>query len=308
MRLPYRELRHVAEAWLRRILKGERLSIEGKMRSFHGLNHRNYLLALSDREETLFLRLPKDHPTDEHRVLFDREAATLRGLSGTVAGFTVPEVVAYESEAPEFHGSPALLTTVCSGIELESLPKRPEFSQQKCELLGQALAAVHQRKLEGLEHLPRHANRNQHLMAEMAECGELPPEVSRYLDQVLSQDSPSETTLLHGDILPQNLIWPPPWKEDSAPGIVDWEFAQIGDPAYDFSILFRGRRRLFKLGRSRQLVLESYHRAGGPDFPKARITAYELLLLVRWSREPGGDRQGHLARLAKLCRTGPGNQ
>jgi thiamine kinase-like enzyme len=46
---------------------------------------------------------------------------------------------------------------------------------------------------------------------------------------------------LHGDLLPQNLLFTIP--DDREIAVVDWECAQIGDAAYDLAIVTRGVRR-----------------------------------------------------------------
>jgi aminoglycoside phosphotransferase (APT) family kinase protein len=43
--------------------------------------------------------------------------------------------------------------------------------------------------------------------------------------------------VLHGDLLPQNLLFE--IRENGATAVVDWECAQIGDPAYDLAIVHR---------------------------------------------------------------------
>ena len=55
------------------------------------------------------------------------------------------------------------------------------------------------------------------------------------------------STVLHGDLLPQNLLLA---IEDDSVGdpeiaVIDWECAQIGDAAYDLAIVTRGVRRPF---------------------------------------------------------------
>ena len=48
--------------------------------------------------------------------------------------------------------------------------------------------------------------------------------------------------LLHGDLLPLNLLW---GRETDELGVVDWESARIGDPAYDLAIVTRGHAKPF---------------------------------------------------------------
>ena len=49
------------------------------------------------------------------------------------------------------------------------------------------------------------------------------------------------STVLHGDLLPQNLLFD--HSGNAKILVIDWECAQIGDPAHDFAIVTRGVRK-----------------------------------------------------------------
>ena len=74
--------------------------------------------------------------------------------------------------------------------------------------------------------------------------------------------------LLHGDLLPQNILWD--WERNHL-GVVDWEFAKIGDAAYDLAIVTRGRRKLFGSPNGLQQLVTAYRRAGGMPIEPADV-------------------------------------
>ena len=67
------------------------------------------------------------------------------------------------------------------------------------------------------------------------------------------------STLVHGDLLGQNLLLDPTVH----PGVtvLDWEYAQRGDPAYDLAVVTRGAARPFQIADGLARLLDEYHRA-----------------------------------------------
>jgi aminoglycoside phosphotransferase (APT) family kinase protein len=88
--------------------------------------------------------------------------------------------------------------------------------------------------------------------------------------------------LLHGDLLPQNVLWD--WKTGGV-GMVDWEFASIGDAAHDLAIVTRGHEKLFGEADGLRRLIEAYRRAGGVAIEAADVVNHELLLVLRWLEE-----------------------
>ena len=83
---------------------------------------------------------------------------------------------------------------------------------------------------------------------------------------------------MHGDLLGQNILVDP----DGSPSVIDWEYAQRGDPAHDLAIVTRGVRRPFQVERGLEKLLEAYHRHGGTGVTIEQVRLHEL---CRW---PGG--------------------
>ena len=95
------------------------------------------------------------------------------------------------------------------------------------------------------------------------------------------------TCLLHGDLLPQNLLWN--WEESSREeplvGIVAWEMARIGDPAYDLAIVSRRNRNVHGVKEGVEILVEEYLTLGGRPIELTDVRVHELLLILHWLEE-----------------------
>jgi thiamine kinase-like enzyme len=83
--------------------------------------------------------------------------------------------------------------------------------------------------------------------------------------------------------------------------VIDWEYASIGDPAYDLAIITRGNAKLCGLNNGLKRLLAAYHEAGGVRIMQADVVAHELLLVLSWladsvRSERQGNREGHSPR------------
>jgi len=130
----------------------------------------------------------------------------------------------------------------------------------------------------------------------------------RWMRDHLPGDGPA--VVVHGDLLGQNIILP--MHGESEWGLIDWEFACLGDPAYDLAIVTRGSRRPFGRGRGREQLVEAYAEAGGAPVTEADIAFYELRLIAGWylkasrGRESGHPPEFYLQRMASFLRRAPG--
>lgn len=102
--------------------------------------------------------------------------------------------------------------------------------------------------------------------------------------------------VLHGDLLPQNLSWD--LFETQKIGVVDWEYAQIGDPAYDLAVATGGARKPLKECGGLEKLLATYARASGVEVLKSAVQIHEILMHLHWMDEAvksraGGDAGGH---------------
>jgi aminoglycoside phosphotransferase (APT) family kinase protein len=77
-----------------------------------------------------------------------------------------------------------------------------------------------------------------------------------------------------------------------------WEFATIGDPAYDLAIVTRGDRKLMGINNGLNILLDNYRKAGGAELSAVDVHIHELLLFLNWlwdsaETEKNGQHRGH---------------
>ena len=164
--------------------------------------------------------------------------------------------------------------------------------------IGRAAANVHRMPVGEFRHLANSVDRAQHVKARLAEVdralfAEFPSakEVQEWIQGHLP--SGDGTCLLHSDLLPQNLLWN--WEESSREkplvGIVDWEMARIGDPAYDLAIVSRGNRNVHGVKEGVEILLEEYLTLGGKSIELTDVRVHELLLILHWLEESWREHQ-----------------
>ena len=110
------------------------------------------------------------------------------------------------------------------------------------------------------------------------------------------------STVLHGDLLPQNLLFTIP--DDREIAVVDWECAQIGDAACDLAIVTRGVRRPLGVANGLQRLVFFYNEAAEQKISPSAVVVHELLLHLHWLAEsqteknrPGGHGPEHYSDL-----------
>lgn len=104
-----------------------------------------------------------------------------------------------------------------------------------------------------------------------------------WANEHLPPDEPA--TLLHGDLLGQNILIDP---TDPRPyAAIDWAYARTGDPAYDLAIVTRGVRRPFQIDRGLDRLLEAYGAAHGrqPSVSREHVRVHELCLAAQWCKD-----------------------
>jgi aminoglycoside phosphotransferase (APT) family kinase protein len=102
--------------------------------------------------------------------------------------------------------------------------------------------------------------------------------------------------LLHGDLLGQNVLLGPGATPPFA--VIDWEYATMGDPAYDLAVVTRGVRRPFRIVGGLERLLEDYAKLSGRTIDRSHVRIHELALAARWYRDA----------LARTRRGGPTSQ
>ena len=164
--------------------------------------------------------------------------------------------------------------------------------------VAEVAVAVH--RLAPPPWLPGHPTRRAHAIAALSllEGHEDPVCVDALAWGMANLPDERPASLLHGDLLGQNILA----AEDAPPALIDWEYAQAGDPAYDLAIVTRGARQPFKLPDGLTALVEAYTEAGGVGVTVAHVRLFELALAANWYVESLGGRtqEGPEAMLGRL--------
>jgi aminoglycoside phosphotransferase (APT) family kinase protein len=262
-------------SWLRWLIESNLRKQPGFENAFHleekiqalgqGLFLRNYLFEAAGK--VWVLRLSKiDSGLQDRKEAVDRlckEAKTLLALESFDLPFEAPKLVCLvkeDSEDPvgliESAVNGESLSLFCHGIE-------PEFP---LKIIAEAAVAIHQLPKSDFADLETRVDSRTHVEEQLQK---LPPSLFEgfreaanarawVLDHLPEKQPP---TVLHGDLLPQNLLF-----DRSAEGrvaVIDWECAEIGDPAYDLAIVTRGVRKPLGVASGLRRLVEYYNEAGG---------------------------------------------
>jgi aminoglycoside phosphotransferase (APT) family kinase protein len=188
-----------------------------------------------------------------------------------------------------------------TGLPGHSLGRHKD--QSTLRLVGRVAADIHRLEIERFAHLPSSNSRTEHLRSRLAEIDEamfaafpLANEVHQWIAAQIPSDDRS--CVLHGDLLPQNLLcdWPASGQEDATVGIVDWEMARVGDPAYELAIVSRGDRKVLGVKDGLNVLVEDYLEFGGQPISLTDVRLHELLLLLHWLEEAWREYQKPVTR------------
>ena len=204
-----------------------------------------------------------------------KEAVVYRALEPTAV--PVPRVIAL---APD--GGVLVMERVPGGADLSVLDADARGATMRN--FTDALAALHTLDVDGLS-LPgfarprtgtEHARLDLEMWARLAREGvtELDPLV-RYAGAWLWEHAPesvARTVLVQGDTGPGNFVF----EHEQVTGIVDWEFAHLGDPMDDWAWL-----EMRTMPEELPALQERYHRATGIAVDAERISYYRLAVDYR---------------------------
>ncbi len=180
-----------------------------------------------------------------------------------------------------------MIETALAGVSLDRFKDRSTLKR-----ISQVTANVHGMDTGPFDHLPNRNTRTQHIQSRLDEIdGDLFAEIP-LADQVrdwIANYLPSDdqACVLHGDLLPQNLLhdWQSTGDSEGVVAVVDWEMAQIGDPAYDLAIVSRGNRKILGVKDGLQVLLDEYAKLSGRKISSADVQVHELLLILHWLEE-----------------------
>lgn len=229
---------------------------------------------------------------------------------------------------PDLLGQPAMLAERLEGETIgRRVVKAPELATARANLprqMGQALAAIHAIDLEARQlssRLPGPVpgqtpaqNLLQQYEANLDEIGEPHPALELALCWLRRNEPPppEQLVLRHGDFRIGNMVV----DAQGLRGVLDWEFAHIGDPAADLGWpLVRTWR--FKVDHLRfggiapaEPFLEAYKEASGRAIAPERIFYWEVFGNVLWAIVTLNQARRHLsgqepnlelASLGRLC-------
>ena len=275
----------------------------GKVKKIGGGLSRTAYIAEVDADATGWPRnmvaLVPVEPSPERVEAARREAELLGRLALRRLEFRVPkmaraveDVLVYEAVA----GWPAKLNR-----------DRSDFVPW--EFTGRLAAAVHRVDLAGLEGVVGHNTRREHgeaIVADLAGRGLESEELLRVGFEWMQEHLPpaEPAVLLHGDLLLQNLVD----DLDEPPGIIDWEGALRGDPAYDLAIVTRGVKAPFGKTSGLRKLITAYTEFGGREVTVEQVRFHEISLHLWWcSPEEEKDvqlgvRESRRTRLRNLLR------
>lgn len=240
-------------------------------------------------EAVLVARLPLPDGPEDQPERARREARLLDRLAGLDPGVRLPRMVG-TVDVPE---GVALVQSFVEGMALDLRADRGRFGEP-WEFVARAAAACHGMDTGRIRDVvPGHDDCREHARARLEVLSVLDlPEAGEALAWAEEHLPPPEPpVLVHGDLLGQNLLVdgllldPDAEPEDHELGVVDWDGAVVGDPAYDLSIVTRGVRRPFQTAGGLQKLVGAYARRSGHRLERNRVRLYELPLAAGFYRQ-----------------------
>lgn len=307
-RYPHRDLSGLIQRSLADCAEfGPGVEVDGKpQRVPDGLWHDNYRFHVRGAglpspitEQAYFLRLLDQReewqagpePTERLR----REAETLQVLRRVEFAYPTPAFVCFvRNEGSDPIG---MIETGLGGCPLDQ-----HKGLSPLRTISRVAAEVHRLDVGTFPHLTGSRSRAEHVTSTLAELddglfAEFP--AAEEVRQWIAAHAPAEDRgcVLHGDLLPQNLLGS--WPIDDEPvelfGVVDWEMAQLGDPAYDLAIVTRGNRKVAGVHDGVKILVKEYLEVGGQPISLTDVRVHELLLILRWLEESWRDSQKPVA-------------
>lgn len=258
-----------------------------------GLSHENLVFSVEADEplppgcDTLVLRRLRVCARGSSAALarLQSEAETSRALATVAPSLDAPRFVCFVHDADGV--ARGFIETAVEGIPLQWRTGNADKTRAKIDTIGRVAADVHRLPTGPFAFLPTQANAADHLSAELTVVGERCPRSDPAVADAIAwirthRSDGRPAVLLHGDLMPQNLLLD---FDAHRPGVVDWEYARIGDPAYDLAIVTRGNRKLLGVSRGLRHLLAAYRAAGGALLESEDVVVWELLLVLRWLSE-----------------------
>ncbi|MCG8349986.1 MAG: phosphotransferase family protein [Chloroflexales bacterium] len=213
---------------------------------------------------------------------------------------------------PDLLDRPALLMTRLDGETIgRKIVKDPGLATARARLpqhMGQALATIHSIDYAmhpDLATLPKPPSGQTpaqasivQLETDLDQLGEPHPALEVALRWLrLHEPPPVESVLIHGDFRIGNMVVNP----DGLVGVLDWEFAHLGDPAEDLAWPLTRDWRFgvdhlhFGGVDQADAFLAAYAAASGHQVDPARVAYWEIMSNVKWAIGALNQAQRHLS-------------
>jgi aminoglycoside phosphotransferase (APT) family kinase protein len=182
----------------------------------------------------LVLRIPRDRAVEDRLA---KEAAVIPLVQG--AGVPTSSLVKYDASL-RIADVPYIVLERLHGQTLQEWGYEPESSLRANTSLSKILAQLHELRMTDIGSIhgvpAPHVFSTDQLVASLSEAGELGTAQARWLTEwfaFLETQGPvrSETVLLHGDVIPSNLMVD---ADGHVTAILDWGSADWGDAVRDF--------------------------------------------------------------------------
>lgn len=223
--------------------------------------------------------LPREGGDSALEARTRREARMLEFLAGEALPFRTPLSFGVY---PDPKGL-ALVRSFETGLELE-LGARARARASPWATVAAIAAAIHDLaapKLAWLE--PPFPHRRALALAVVRPLdGVGAPELADARAWMVEHLPPSTPcVLIHGDLHGANILL----GAERPDAVIDWEYAQLGDPAFDLAVVTRGRRRPFLVERGLERLLDAYAQSAACGVERAYVHFYELVLAANWYRQ-----------------------
>ncbi len=261
-----------------------------------GLSRSGYLAHLEASRpqgallESAVVLVPKRDADHDYPARARREFALLTRLQGLALPFRAPKPIGLLDGGE----GPVAVYSQVIGWPVQPVSGKPQPAEH-LELLAQVAAGVHGLPLADIAsewtwfggQRTRRAHAEEALAA-LRELGRPSADLAaawateHLPDAVPGQRDSLPAVLLHGDLLGQNVLRDLFGNEP--PGLIDWEFASLGDPAADLAVLTRGRRLPFGLADGLAQLVSAYRAAGGAEVTVPQVRVHELAMLAEQLR------------------------